>query len=378
MFKKLILTLTLKPWSRYLGIGLACLIFWIAGTPAHAQFISNTTSVELLPVADGYVWDIFPLDGVGDVVEDSIVTLVVSLIPGFAETHGVMEFDLTSIGSGGAIHSATLEVIPVGLGVPSGASTVPVELFGFLGDGSIQTDDFNAGSTIAIFNLSIPVRRVPVPLDVTEFLQNEPLLEFVGFNLRTNLDDAQANFGSLEFGSTSTLIVELAVVQVDIDIKPGGDPNSMNCTNENGVLPVAILTTENFDATTVDHTTVTFEGASETHVNKNSGEPRRHEQDVDNDGDADLLFHFRLGDMDFTCGSTEGTLTGETFDGQLIQGTDTLNPVPPFYYTYYTALLNDPDVSSIALTFGLLSLGLLAGLVLIVGPQGGWKRHRGR
>jgi hypothetical protein len=43
-------------------------------------------------------------------------------------------------------------------------------------------------------------------------------------------------------------------IQVSIDIKPGSDPNSINCKNENGIIPVAILTTNEFDAVTVDHT----------------------------------------------------------------------------------------------------------------------------
>ena len=115
--------------------------------------------------------------------------------------------------------------------------------------------------------------------------------------------------------------------EVEIDIKPGSDPNSINCKNEKGVIPVAILTTEEFDATTVDHTTVTFEGASETHVQKKSGEPDRHEEDVDGDGDTDLVLHLRLGDTDLTCESTEGTLTGETFDGRAIEGTDAVRMV---------------------------------------------------
>ena len=112
---------------------------------------------------------------------------------------------------------------------------------------------------------------------------------------------------------------------VELDIKPGGEPNSINCNNDNGVIPVVILTTDDFDATTVDHTTVTFEGASETHVDRRSGEPRRHEEDVDGDGDIDLVFHFRLGETELDCGSTEGTLTGETFDGEVIEGTDSVN-----------------------------------------------------
>jgi len=137
-----------------------------------------------------------------------------------------------------------------------------------------------------------------------------------------------------ELWALSTLVPR--IITVDIDIKPGSDPNSINCNNQKGVIAVAILTTDDFDAMTVDHTTVTFEGASETHVDKKSGEPRRHEEDVDYDGDMDLVFHFRLGDTTLTCDSTEGTLTGETFDGQAIEGSDSVRMInrgggPPFF-----------------------------------------------
>ncbi|MFB6296270.1 MAG: hypothetical protein ABEH66_05450 [Halobacteriales archaeon] len=90
---------------------------------------------------------------------------------------------------------------------------------------------------------------------------------------------------------------------------------------------MAILTTPDFDATTVNHTTVTFEGASETHVDKKTGEPRRHEEDVDNDGDTDLVLHFELGETDLTCDSVNGTLIGETYDGVAIEGTDSVRMV---------------------------------------------------
>ena len=116
-------------------------------------------------------------------------------------------------------------------------------------------------------------------------------------------------------------------VDIDIDIKPGGDPNSINCNNDNGVITVAIRTTDDFDATTVDHSTIAFEGATEIHRDPRSDGPRRHEEDVDGDGDIDLVFHFRLGDTDLTCDSTEGTLTGETFDGQSVEGNDSVNMI---------------------------------------------------
>lgn len=184
-------------------------------------------------------------------------------------------------------------------------------------------------------------------------------------------------FIALLFGSTmdaaGAQTTFVASIPVDIDIKPGSDRNPILCTNEKGVIATAILTTDEFDATTVDHTTVTLEGASETHVNKKNGEPRRHEEDVDKDGDIDLMFHFRFGDTDLTCGITEVTLTGETFDGQLIRGTDSVNQIPPYYYT---ALLQDPDASKVVASVGLLGFGFFTGLALVLGKPAQLKRRR--
>lgn len=116
--------------------------------------------------------------------------------------------------------------------------------------------------------------------------------------------------------------------QVDIDIKPGSDPNSINCNPMEGTISVAILTTADFNALDVDHTTVTLEGAVETHVDRNSYEPRRHEEDVDGDGDTDLVLHFVAAETTLDCSSVEATLTGETFGGAAIEGTDSVNMVP--------------------------------------------------
>jgi len=51
-------------------------------------------------------------------------------------------------------------------------------------------------------------------------------------------------------------------------------------------------------------------------------------EDMDSDGDLDMLFHFRTQDLDLTDGSNEATLIGETNVGQPIAGTDTVNIVP--------------------------------------------------
>lgn len=107
-------------------------------------------------------------------------------------------------------------------------------------------------------------------------------------------------------------------IEVEIDIKPGSDPNSINLGSK-GVVPVAVLTTDDFDASTVDPTTVEFAGASLV---------RWTMEDVDSDGDMDLLFHFKTQELELDKDSTEATLTGETYGGNPIEGTDTVNIVP--------------------------------------------------
>ncbi|RMG96318.1 MAG: glycosyl hydrolase family protein [Chloroflexi bacterium] len=88
------------------------------------------------------------------------------------------------------------------------------------------------------------------------------------------------------------------------------------CNNGNGVVPVVILTTDKFDATTVDHNSVRFGLAAEAHTDKKTGVAKRHEGDFEGDGDTDLIFHFRVKDTGYDCDSTSLTLTGTTFAGE--------------------------------------------------------------
>lgn len=113
------------------------------------------------------------------------------------------------------------------------------------------------------------------------------------------------------------------VIEVSVDIKPGSDPNSINL-GSNGGIPVAVLGSETFDTTTVDPLSVTLEGAS-VRLKGKSGNAGSIE-DVNGDGYQDLLVH--VVDFSIAEGSTEAILTGETYDGTPIQGTDSINIVP--------------------------------------------------
>jgi len=114
-------------------------------------------------------------------------------------------------------------------------------------------------------------------------------------------------------------------IDVDIDIKPGSDPNSIN-TRSMGVVPVAILGSDTFDVTDVDVTTLMFGGASPVHDLSDSDTYDEHIQDVNDDGFDDLVSHYKQKETGVACGDTEATLTGELLDGTPIEGTDSVNP----------------------------------------------------
>jgi hypothetical protein len=129
--------------------------------------------------------------------------------------------------------------------------------------------------------------------------------------------------------STLLLVVPVnanpsTTIIVSIDIKPGSCPNSINLGSR-GVLPVAVETTvgwsgfDDFDATTVDPPTVRFADAAPL---------RWAEEDVNGDGYIDVIFHFKVQELNLDAFSTEATLTGFTLSGDLIEGTSSVNIVP--------------------------------------------------
>ena len=108
-------------------------------------------------------------------------------------------------------------------------------------------------------------------------------------------------------------VEDMAVLSVPtaVDVIVRGDA----CRSTAGVVPVELLSTDDFDATSVDPASDTFGGASEVHVDRRTGEPRRHLEDVNGDGLTDAVFHFDVTAIDGACDGT-ASLQGSTFDGR--------------------------------------------------------------
>jgi hypothetical protein len=116
-----------------------------------------------------------------------------------------------------------------------------------------------------------------------------------------------------------------SALTVGIDIKPGSTPNSINL-GSGGVVPVAILSSETFDARTVDPLSVTLE--SSPIVLRGNGTPSVSVEDVNGDGLADLVVHVATSALQLTTTSTVAVLQGRTYAGVGIVGHDDVNVVP--------------------------------------------------
>lgn len=112
-----------------------------------------------------------------------------------------------------------------------------------------------------------------------------------------------------------------------IDIKPGSVENPVNIKDQ-GVIPVALLTTPLFDASRVDLSSIRFgrTGVEAAPVGYPKGGAL---EDVDGDGDLDNVFHFSVQQTGIMAGDTQAKLTGLTILGVEFVGTDSIRAFFP-------------------------------------------------
>ena len=135
--------------------------------------------------------------------------------------------------------------------------------------------------------------------------------------------------GATTFSGSSDRVYSVnaaGAVILSIDIKPGSDPNSINLGG-NGVVPVAILGSETFDAATVNASTVTLAGAAVKLKGKsgNSGSL----EDVNGDGSLDLVVQVYTDQLAVELGDAVAVVNAYTYDGLALTGSDSIRIVPP-------------------------------------------------
>jgi hypothetical protein len=116
--------------------------------------------------------------------------------------------------------------------------------------------------------------------------------------------------------------------EIEIDIKPGSYPNAINL-GSNGVIPVAILSDADFDATIVDPATVELAGSGVA-VRGKANKYLAHEEDVNGDDLMDLVVKVETENLDpDTFQDGKAIVTGQTVDGVEFTGSDEITIVPP-------------------------------------------------
>jgi len=114
-----------------------------------------------------------------------------------------------------------------------------------------------------------------------------------------------------------------------LDVKPGGSQNPIN-PDSYGVIPVAIMGSQDFDVTSVDRASLRFgpRFAQTAHNLTESFTYDDHLEDLNLDGFTDLMTHYRVREVGITCRDESLTLIAMTVDRQLLVGTDSITTRP--------------------------------------------------
>lgn len=148
---------------------------------------------------------------------------------------------------------------------------------------------------------ALPPANAPIPLGIFSF-----------YNQATNVNSAIWSHG---------LDIREAVQVVEIDVKPGAEPNCFN-VNGHGVIPVAILGGPDVDVANIEQSSLSF-GELAVGVRGNKF-PTCSAEHVDGDEYIDLVCQFVDDSSAWVAGSEEAILQGALLDGTPIVGTDTI------------------------------------------------------
>jgi hypothetical protein len=226
--------------------------------------------------------------------------------PGFEDLVGI-----TSVNSNTWYHAA----------VTYDGTTAKIYLNGALEDSKVSSMNMNTNSRVTI-------GRYQNPLNLGTYFHFDGLI-----------DEVEIFNRALSFAEIRTIYLagsagKCKVIEVEIDIKPGSDPNSINL-GDYGLLPVAILGSPEFDVATIDPTTIEIGGVTLAARGSEKRPKLAYSfEDANGDGYIDMMTFFdvqglvEVGVLNNTTIALE--ITGNlynVYDGTPIKGTDSVNIV---------------------------------------------------
>ena len=172
-----------------------------------------------------------------------------------------------------------------------------------------------------VMGSNLDTSGIAVDLSSGKVYWGQQVTQESGAIYRMNLDGSDPEVFEPGFNGVGDMsFVSLHSIPVRIDIKPRDEHNVINTRSSGGVLVAVLSDAANetsFDALQIDPATVQFgPGGASTN--------RYRAADVNSDGVVDLVMQFSIPDTGIQCSDGVATLTGVTFDGRKVTGTDSI------------------------------------------------------
>jgi len=287
-------------------------LVWAARTEAQVVTVTHYPTQYVTGEDRG------PQDGVFDGILSGYAGTVNN---GWTSLRGAVTFDVPGVPATMTVRSATLSLL-----VNCWEGTRNFAVHGFGDDGVTQLADFARDSIIGSVSIG-PQFSGYVTFDATALVTDllsggRPSLTVV---TREDPPQSGTNYTVIfvDFAMLRIEYEERLLQIIDIDIKPGAVPNSINSLSQ-GLTAVAVLSSSQFDVRSLDPSSLTF--------GRTGDEPslafcNARLEDVNRDGLLDAVCHFRTLDAGFLSPNTQGILKGRTLSGVNLKGTDSVRIV---------------------------------------------------
>ena len=246
------------------------------------------------------------------------------------------------------------------IGTVSGPAVLDVDFYSFWGkagdtiavdiDGGMGAGAKNVDTWVGIFGpgASFPLRAfnddAPLPLDsgslhrfdsrIDSFTLDEDGIWTIGVSSFPRRLSSGGTYSSTALGANSNGDYSLTIsgvtplmLQVNIEVKPGSGGLVPVNPKARGVIPVALLSSPDFNAldVKVDAKTLTFGRTGAEQSLRRCG---KQGEDVNGDGLPDLVCHFENQDAGFTEDDDRGTVRGMTNTDTPFEGHGMLKVIP--------------------------------------------------